>query len=455
VALGGPAQPKLVDFKGPLEEVQAKRPFGASPSLAHGMKPNHKSQEQLNEDVVAFYEEWKAAYLRNYPGTSVTFIKAEATGDEPEGWPEGVKAATQSEATGYGMIIFALMAGHDPQAKAYFDGLLGLYEANKSELGSQCMSWVVPDKLDEKLQKSSGATDGDFDIAYALLLADKQWGSGGEHPDYLGVAKDILENCVLNFEISAKTNRILMGDWSKGENGGVGKPEANRYNETVTRPSDWLLDHLKAFQSAIPSKRWDAAIEETYHLVQAVQSPKTGLFPDFAEDVAGKPQKAVLDVPYVDENGKKKLKFLESEHDDAYGWNACRVPWRLAVDYVHYGDPRTKKALQKLNEWSTKLSATPASWPKAIWHGYTLEGEKLDPNDDWSTSLAFTTPMVAALLASDTPDHQAYLNAGWDFTRDGFLGDHTETEGYSGYFADSIALMNMLLMSGNWWNPAT
>jgi hypothetical protein len=456
VVLGGISAPKLLDFKGPTVEATANRPFGASPSFEHiAMKPNHKTQEELNKETATFYDEWKGAYLKNYPGTGVTYILAGITGDEPEGWPDGVKAVTQSEATGYGMMIFALMAGHDPNARAYFDGLLGLYEANLSELNSKCMSWVVPDKLDAALPKSSSATDGDLDIAYSLLLADKQWGSGGEHPDYLGVAKGIIENCILKFDLSEKTHRILMGDWSKGENGGIGKPEADRYNETVTRPSDWLLGHLKAFQSVDKSKGLEAAINETYRLVEAVQSPKTGLFPDFVEDVSGKPQKAVLDLPYVDEHGKKKLKFLEGEHDDGYGWNACRVPWRLAVDYAHYGDPRTKKALQTLNAWSTKISPKPESWPGAIWHGYSLDGEKLDPNDDWSSSLAFTTPMVAALIASDNPEHQAYLNAGWDFTSRGFSGDHTETEGWSGYFADSIALLNMVLMSGNWWNPAS
>ena len=455
VALGGLSGPKLVDFKGPTEEAKANRPFGANPSFDHMMKPSHKTQEQLNADTTAFYDQWKSAYLRNYPGSGITYIQAEATGDEPEGWPEGVKVATQSEATGYGMMIFALMAGHDPNAKAYFDGLLGLYEANKSEKGSQCMSWVIPNKLDDKLPKSSSATDGDLDITYALLLADKQWGSGGQNPDYLGIAKDMIESCILNFDLSAKTHRILMGDWSKGENGGVGKPEAERYNETVTRPSDWLLGHLKVFKAVSESKRWDPAIEETYRLVAAVQNPKTGLFPDFVEDVAGKPQKAVLDLPYVNEKGKPSKKFLESEFDDAYGWNACRVPWRLAVDYAHFNDPRTKKALQTLNAWSTKISATPEKWPKLIWHGYTLEGEKINADDDWSDSLAFTTPMVSALIASDNPEHQAYLNAGWDFTSKGFLGDHTAEEGFSGYFADSIALLNMVLMSGNWWNPAS
>src|SRR5262245_47096499 len=78
VVLGGVSGPKLVDFKGPTVEAKANRPFGATPSFDHMMKPSHKTQEQLNQDTTAFYDQWKGAYLRNYPGSSVTYIQAEA-----------------------------------------------------------------------------------------------------------------------------------------------------------------------------------------------------------------------------------------------------------------------------------------------------------------------------------------------------------------------------------------
>ena len=40
--------------------------------------------------------------------------------------------------------------------------------------------------------RTSSATDGDMDIAYSLLLADKQWGSDGEI-DYLKQGKKVID----------------------------------------------------------------------------------------------------------------------------------------------------------------------------------------------------------------------------------------------------------------------
>ncbi|HHW22647.1 MAG TPA: hypothetical protein GXX26_07170 [Clostridiaceae bacterium] len=39
--------------------------------------------------------------------------------------------------------------------------------------------------------------------------------------------------------------------------------------------------------------------------------------------------------------------------------------------------------------------------------------------------------------------HQDFLNAGW----------HLLTKVQQGYYGDSIALLCMLLVSGNWWPP--
>jgi len=94
------------------------------------------SQEQMNQDILEFYEKWKTGatidevnypgYLFQYPGPleGMYYINADATGEDekPENWGK-VGGTTQSEATGYGMIIFALMAGSDKDAQSYFNGL--------------------------------------------------------------------------------------------------------------------------------------------------------------------------------------------------------------------------------------------------------------------------------------------------------------------------------------------
>ncbi len=451
---GGGGTTGMTDFKGDAKGATAKIPFPQSLDFKATLKPDHKAQDELNQDIIVFYENWKKNYLKCYPGTDITFIEGDFTGSTPSSWPAGVNGISQSEAVGYGMLIFALMAGYDADAKAYFDGLVGLYQANPSRISGACMSWIIPDKYDPSLGKSTSAADGDMDIAYALLLADKQWGNQEGGPDYGQLATTMLEECILGFDISLQTHRVLMGDWGKGSDGGVGQSGDDRFNETSTRPSDWFLGHLKVFDAASPNPRWNKAINEIYRLIAATQNKKTGLLPDFAEDVNGQPSLPVLDVPYTDKDGDQKHKYLESEFDNAYSWNACRVPWRLATDYAHYNTVETKAALDVLNRWSVTLSRDSSNWGGSIWHGYHLDGRKISPDDDWSWALAYTAPMVSALIAGTDPSHQAYLNNGWDFMVDHFLGDQKATQGWSGYYSDTIALLNMLLISGNWWNPA-
>src|SRR5262249_60196008 len=85
---------------------------------------------------------------------------------------------TTSEAHGYGMIIFALLAGYDSQAKQYFDGMFNMFDKHRSKNNPNNMSWVI-DSSELPSKNQGSATDGDMDIAYALLLADAQWCSNG------------------------------------------------------------------------------------------------------------------------------------------------------------------------------------------------------------------------------------------------------------------------------------
>src|SRR5262245_61265494 len=97
---------------------------------------------------------------------------------------------TTSEAHGYGMILFALMAGYDADAKKYFDGMFNMYDKHRSTGNSNLMSWII-DQSESTSADSDSATDGDMDIAYALLLAHYQWGSSGAI-NYIDHAKRII-----------------------------------------------------------------------------------------------------------------------------------------------------------------------------------------------------------------------------------------------------------------------
>ena len=110
------------------------------------------------------------------------------------------------------------------------------------------------------------------------------------------------------------------------------------------------------------------------------------------------------------------------------------MPWRLATDYIVSKDARAKTAIQKMNDWiMTKTSHDPSQ----IKDGYKLNGD--DGSTQHGPSAAFSSPFgVAAMLGTD----QAWLDALWS-------SRHIQ----EGYYADSITMLSMIVMSGNWWAP--
>jgi len=126
--------------------------------------------------------------------------------------------------------------------------------------------------------------------------------------------------------------------------------------------------------------------------------------------------------------------FLEGASDGQYGYNSCRVPWRIATDYLVSGDARAKTAIQKMDAW---IMSEANHDPSNILDGYTLSGGKGAGQS--GPSSAFSSPFgVAAMLGSD----QAWLDAIWS-------SRHID----EGYYADSITMLCMIVMSGNWCTP--
>ena len=80
--------------------------------------------------------------------------------------------AEEREAT----AIVALMAGHDPDEQTIFDQLLHYARRHRSDFDRALMAWAQNEHCQD-IEGRDSATDGDLDIAYALLLADRQWGS--------------------------------------------------------------------------------------------------------------------------------------------------------------------------------------------------------------------------------------------------------------------------------------
>ena len=108
------------------------RPFPQHASYTSGtIGPNNVTQQQLDDSTEAFYDRWKSRYLKNDCGPGLYYVA----------WDGGGSTLCVSEGQGYGMLITAIMAGYDPDAQTYFDGLYAFYKAHPSSINPRLMAW--------------------------------------------------------------------------------------------------------------------------------------------------------------------------------------------------------------------------------------------------------------------------------------------------------------------------
>ncbi|MDA1614357.1 glycosyl hydrolase family 8 [Bacillus cereus] len=380
------------------------KPFPQQVNYAGVIKPNHVTQESLNASVRSYYDNWKKKYLKNdlssLPGGY--YVKGEITGDA-----DGFKPLGTSEGQGYGMIITVLMAGYDSNAQKIYDGLFKTARTFKSSQNPNLMGWVVADSKKAQGHFDS-ATDGDLDIAYSLLLAHKQWGSNGA-VNYLKEAQDMITKGIKASNVT-NNSRLNLGDWDSK-------------SSLDTRPSDWMMSHLRAFYEFTGDKTWLTVINNLYDVYTQFSnkySPNTGLISDFV--VKNPPQPAPKD-------------FLnESEYTNAYYYNASRVPLRIVMDYAMYGEKRSKVISDKVSSWiQNKTNGNPSK----IVDGYQLNGSNIG---SYPTAV-FVSPFIAASITNS--NNQKWVNSGWDWMK-----NKRES-----YFSDSYNLLTMLFITGNWWKP--
>ncbi|GIP28467.1 licheninase [Paenibacillus sp. J23TS9] len=373
------------------------KPFPQHTTYTGGtILPSNVTQSAMDSAVQSKWDSWKSAYLKP-AGTGKYYVKYESNGD------------TVSEAHGYGMLATVLMAGYDSNAQTYFDGLYKYYKAHPSDNNSYLMAWKQNSSF-QNIEGTDSATDGDMDIAYSLLLADKQWGSSGSI-NYLQAGKDMI-NAIMQSDVNQTQWTLRLGDWA-----------TDSANKNATRPSDFMLNHMKAFQAATGDTKWTNVIDKTYTIINSLYSgysPTTGLLPDFVV-LSGSTYKPAA------------ANFLEGANDGNYDYNSCRTPWRITTDYLISGDNR---ALNQLNQMNTWIKGKVSSNPSSVKDGYKLNGTVTGSGG----SGAFYAPFGVSAMTSSS--NQSWLNSVW-----------TKTAGSSneGYYEDSIKLFSMIVMSGNWW----
>jgi hypothetical protein len=378
---------------------------------------------------------------------------------------------TTSESQGYGMMMLAYMAGSEEALglsedewrngstglKDYFDAMLRTVIAFPSvhRPGINLFAWKLLGRFNEesehkeaafvRVSNGNSATDGDMDIIYALLLADRQWGGGTKFNgrSYKDIALDMLAD-FWQYIIHDEHYTLLLGDWAK---------EAE-YEEMIlnhaTRPSDFILGHLTAYKEADPGHDWQKVIDATYGVIKDIREAEiaagrdNGLMPDFV--IRGEDR---WEVPAGH--------VLESHTDKDYAYNSVRVPWRLGTYYMLFGDTAIgERSLYEyiigpIDDFAQQHSGGDMEMLGPV----HLNGTAFE----WTDVATFAAPFLVTAAARG--QNQNWVNAfyeGWTEWRDvGGNNWQPFDSGLGGYRDDYygvyIKLLCMIAANGYWWMP--
>lgn len=475
----------------------SQRPFPQTVAY----KGAHLTSPNINMQIIAdYYRDFKKRYIlpvkdARQPQKTLSWWDEMYYWEEESWLRENRHMVTVSESHGYGMLLVALMAGSgeyaDKNAKADFNAMYRYYDANRSIYGPTLMAWCqngeyfnsFGEKLEDHLLKldplldfglkyygehenerlaeetrpaylknitphraagmdPDSAIDGDFDIAYSLLLADAQWGSNGEinyRARAIAMIRDILQYETRILDEENRVTILLNGDW-------VMHNSEDKY-KISTRLSDFILEEIVEFAEADPvnAGRWQAVYDTCHDIVMDQfenhpGSKVTGLMPDFSTAQFDSNNQLTHFAP-------ADPFYLESEHDGDFYYNACRCPWRLSMSYLVYGDTAWQEYLQHLNNWIYQKTAGDLD---KLYAGYYLNGTRIESYTD----LCFTAPFGVSAMAGGFTEAQTWLDIHVIHLNSQMMQGDTQGETGNVYFGNVMKMVAYLVNARAWWVPS-
>lgn len=331
--------------------------------------------------------------------------------DDSEARIVNASGYTVSEGIGYGMLLTAYMGDEDK-----FSKLWSYYESRENSNG--VMNWQYLG-CSTSASGTNGATDGDLDAAFALLIAIHQW---PEKTSWISDLEYLLE-CIEEYEFTTCSGLIVQ------------KPGDSWGGCTCTNPSYYSPGYYRAFASFLTEQGdessasfWNQAADDCYETLLANMHPNTGLVYAWTNKDGGTYSGC---SPSVSGGGGA----------EAYQYDACRTPWRIAMDYVWYGTEDAKTFLTTIADFIN----TPAT-DQGDWYGLggitnTVDGYY---HNGEAYGEYFNAPFVGSFaltgMASSQDDADTFLRVAR-----GVTGDN--------YFNTCVAALYKFLASGNFWNP--
>jgi endo-1,4-beta-D-glucanase Y len=336
--------------------------------------------------VETAYQNWKAKFFDAGTGR---IMRPEDSND------------TVSEGIGYGMLIGVFM-----DDKAMFDAVWGYGKAHFD--GNGLMTWHYTSG--GSVAGTGSATDGDEDMAYALLMAGQQWSDATYTT--AGVA---LANAIMAHEVS---NGVLDG--------------GDMFNNaTEIDPSYFAPSYYRVFAKATGNAAWMNVVDESYTILAAA-SGSDGLVPN-----------------WVNTSGTG-ISSVDSKNGPYFGYDSSRIPFRIALDWCLNSEPRAQKYLNLIEGF---YSAQAPSSVATLKDGYTTTGGMPPSSTD-------SLGVNQAGMAFYGPAGVGAMEGGFDSFRDityhAMLGQTggsaINVSGIFSYYNGSWGTLSLMAMSGNFWD---
>ena len=357
----------------------------------------------VQSKIQGLYTSWKAKYYEESGSEArVKFVSGADNG-----------STSVSEGIAYGMLITVYMDNATNNTQGMFDKLWAYYKANSNNHG--VMNWKVTGFTHQVAPpvagNSNGATDADLDAAQALLMAYKQWGK----QSYLTDAQTLIQN-LWAYEVN-NNKQLKPGDMF----------------DDYKNPCYFITNAMKLFTQVKTLEGWSNAwdwntvAQNCYGIMSKCANASTGLIPDWCY-----------------ENGNLLNGIIDGKFESIFGYDAARIPWRMAQAYAWYGDSEAKAFASKITDWAK----TKYPNPNDIVDGFYLNGNPGDGNvpftgslSSWGTSKNPTFKAGLSIGAMVDSKYNSYRDLCWQYG--------AATEAYGAYYTHTTQLLYMLCLTGN------
>jgi endo-1,4-beta-D-glucanase Y len=371
-----------------------RHPFPRNQRLKHCVYPTHADAS----DVRSAFSHWKDEIVTSDGARGFLRTRRPDT-------PDGQANSTVSEGIAYGMLITVMLDEQD-----MFDAFWS-YAAcflNKSGL----MDWYIAPDGSRPLGVGA-ASDADEDMAWALLMADRQWGGRGSlNESYLSIAQRLIDAIYLTeVDQGQWPDMFLPGDDWRGKN--------------VFNPSYFAPNQYRAFGEVTGNVAgWQRVIDRGYAILEgslnvASGNQQNGLVPAWC-DASGRPVEA---FPGAMQN---------------YQYDSARMPFRMAQDWAFFREPRAHAYLGKISGFFADIGA------HALVDGYALDGRPApDPRSPPDNPGSAVFVGCAAAGAMHDPKYQGFIDASYARVRTGRLLTRSR------YYNHCWTVLSLLMLTGN------